>query len=1098
MKKAFLSSTAKDLTEYREAAYKAIEGLDDWHCVRMEDFGARDAMADEFCQEKVAGCDVFVGIVGHCYGSSPKGSERSYTEQEYDAAIATDKPRLMFLAPEDFPLPATLIEPDERRAKQRAFRDRVNAERIRAPFTSPDALAWRIVQAIRNWERKATGIVQELFKSRVRIVDEALFQHPASEEEVSRYYDGTQLLTWKIVAAQGVIERDQQAELLERLITPSGQIQMRCIVGEAGAGKSSLAWQLARQLTHQQDNSILQILDNTYDDIWYRLPDFWTRIQQPFYVLVDDVFRDDNVLRALKGLDPNLPLTILTTSRTNEYRGSERFPFPVERVDLLEPSSAEKTRILSKLGKEWAQLTPEQRTRLGAANQFLVLMMELATGKELIEIIRDTLNRLRQQDEVVYRAYEYLCYTYQYDFSMPASLLERLDDKGRFYRLLDKKAARGLIFPDESRPGKLQAGHPLIAEHTAMLCGRDPGSVFDEILEAVNVRSWVERRFVAHLLREMARRGTEPRLTDILDDNIAVIEDIHREGSINEMTIWRALYQHLGRQQEAEQCADMALSKEPTCGVDLTTLIGLYRERGEEDAGLRKFQQWLELAPEDHHARAIYLGLVKREGTEEQVTQAIKGTTSWLAEHPQDNFIRQRYLRMVAHKGTDEQVAQAIEEIGAWLAKHPKDKFVRRAYLTVMSRQRLAALPMLRRYLERTPEDHHVRALYLGLVERHAPDQVAQVMEETRTWLAEHPQGHDARRTYLGLVERKGTDEQVAQAIEEIGAWLTEHLQDVQVRSRYLRLVKGKGTDEQVAQAIKETTSWLAEHPQDYDVRRAYLGLVERRGTVEQVVQATEEIGAWLAEHPQDTQVRRTYLRMVARKGTDEQVAQAIEEMVAWLTEHSQDAQVCSEYLGLVRRKGTDEQVAQMITGTTSWLAQYPQDYDARKTYLGLVERRGTDEQVERVIEETTTWLAQHPQDIQVRCKYLRLVERKGTDEQVAEAIEEIGAWLAEHPTGYLVRRTYLGLVKRKGTDEQVAQAITGTTSWLAEHPHEKQDVRKTYLSLVEHRGTDEQVVRVIGETTTWLAEHPQDVQVRRTYLGLVERKGMDEQVMLV
>jgi tetratricopeptide (TPR) repeat protein len=158
MKTAFLSSTARDLAKYRDAAYKAIEGLDDWHCVRMEDFGARDAMADEFCREKAAECDVFVGIVGHCYGSSPKGSEKSYTEQEYDAAIATNTPRLMFLAPEDFPLPAYLIEPDERRAKQRAFRDRVNAERIRDTFTSPEDLAGRVRQAIYNWVQEQATV----------------------------------------------------------------------------------------------------------------------------------------------------------------------------------------------------------------------------------------------------------------------------------------------------------------------------------------------------------------------------------------------------------------------------------------------------------------------------------------------------------------------------------------------------------------------------------------------------------------------------------------------------------------------------------------------------------------------------------------------------------------------------------------------------------------------------------------------------------------------------------------------------------------------------------------------------------------------------
>ena len=135
MKAAFLSSTARDLAKYREAAYKVIEGLDDWHCVRMEDFGARDAMPNEFCRRKVTECDVFVDIVGHCYGSIPKGSDKSYTEQEYDAAVATEKPRLMFLAPGDFPLPTHLIEPDEKWAKQRAFRDRVYAKRIRDTFT---------------------------------------------------------------------------------------------------------------------------------------------------------------------------------------------------------------------------------------------------------------------------------------------------------------------------------------------------------------------------------------------------------------------------------------------------------------------------------------------------------------------------------------------------------------------------------------------------------------------------------------------------------------------------------------------------------------------------------------------------------------------------------------------------------------------------------------------------------------------------------------------------------------------------------------------------------------------------------------------------
>ena len=151
---ALLSSTGRDLAIHRDAVYQAIEGMDGYHCVRMEDFGARDWPSDEFCRAKVAECDLYIGIVGHLYGSSPEESEQSYTEREYDAAIAANRPRLMFVAPSDFPLPADLREPDDRQQQQRAFRERVDRERVRDTFASPDDLARRVVQAIRNWEQQ--------------------------------------------------------------------------------------------------------------------------------------------------------------------------------------------------------------------------------------------------------------------------------------------------------------------------------------------------------------------------------------------------------------------------------------------------------------------------------------------------------------------------------------------------------------------------------------------------------------------------------------------------------------------------------------------------------------------------------------------------------------------------------------------------------------------------------------------------------------------------------------------------------------------------------------------------------------------------------
>ncbi len=158
VRNVFLSSTARDLGPYRDAVYKAISGLDGFHCVRMEDFGARDWAADDFCRAKVAECDVFVGLIGHLYGSSPPGHETSFTEREHEAAVMAEIPRLLFLASDDLRMPPSLVEPDERRRKQESFRGRVANERIVGFFDRPDPLATLVVLALSNWQRQVEAV----------------------------------------------------------------------------------------------------------------------------------------------------------------------------------------------------------------------------------------------------------------------------------------------------------------------------------------------------------------------------------------------------------------------------------------------------------------------------------------------------------------------------------------------------------------------------------------------------------------------------------------------------------------------------------------------------------------------------------------------------------------------------------------------------------------------------------------------------------------------------------------------------------------------------------------------------------------------------
>lgn len=227
MKTVFLSSTGKDLDEYRERAYRAIEGLDGYHCVRMEDFGARDQEFDAFCRARVAGCDVFVCVVGHYRGSSPGGGEKSYTEREYDAACAEKKPRLIFLAPGDFPLPAHLIEEDEKRKAQTEFRERVSSERVRDSFSTPEDLAARVVQAIHNWAKEPRSESRPEGNGDEPVTFGALppqphFAHPYPLQPnfTGRVRERTMLTGWLTKSDQPIL----------------------ALVAFGGMGKSALAW----------------------------------------------------------------------------------------------------------------------------------------------------------------------------------------------------------------------------------------------------------------------------------------------------------------------------------------------------------------------------------------------------------------------------------------------------------------------------------------------------------------------------------------------------------------------------------------------------------------------------------------------------------------------------------------------------------------------------------------------------------------------------------------------------------------------------------------------------------------------------------------
>lgn len=174
--KAFISSTAEDLKEYREAARDAAitTGI---LPIQMEYFVASGEYAPlEACLQKVSEADVLVLIVAYRYGwvpSDQKGNEhKSITWLECEKARADGKEVLAFVVDskhawdpqwkEEYRIvtaigrreatPELLAQVQRNVDRLRAFKAWVDDIGVRAAFTSPESLRAKVSEALADWK----------------------------------------------------------------------------------------------------------------------------------------------------------------------------------------------------------------------------------------------------------------------------------------------------------------------------------------------------------------------------------------------------------------------------------------------------------------------------------------------------------------------------------------------------------------------------------------------------------------------------------------------------------------------------------------------------------------------------------------------------------------------------------------------------------------------------------------------------------------------------------------------------------------------------------------------------------------------------------
>ncbi|MGH6903603.1 MAG: DUF4062 domain-containing protein, partial [Geminicoccaceae bacterium] len=245
--RVFLSSTSRDLAAYREAVHQAIDGLPGFALVKMEDFGARDASAKDLCARLVRECDLFVGLMGHYYGSCPPGEPASFTELEYRTATAARLSRLMFVAPDDFPIPASLRESDGSFERQQALRREVMADRVVASFHTPEQLASAVTRALFVWhedQRRAQAAATTLERDATPPVgtepeaDPPMGPNPYRGLEAFRKEDAR-----RFFGREALVDQLWSAFLQLHATPADGEppVRLLAILGASGSGKSSVA-----------------------------------------------------------------------------------------------------------------------------------------------------------------------------------------------------------------------------------------------------------------------------------------------------------------------------------------------------------------------------------------------------------------------------------------------------------------------------------------------------------------------------------------------------------------------------------------------------------------------------------------------------------------------------------------------------------------------------------------------------------------------------------------------------------------------------------------------------------------------------------------
>lgn len=424
-----------------------------------------------------------------------------------------------------------------------------------------------------------------------------------SEDVLGCYRAGD--LNWAFIAAGGAIEREQEREILEMLLSPDPAFRGACITGEPGDGKSTLAWRVALKLCERG----VHVIHATTEDRspWRLLPRFWQMLQEGegedarLVMLVDDFFKQGTQLeQAWKLYRNSCPIHVLATSRSGlfaQYCSKDSGVW--NEVPIRAPSNKERIVLRQKVD-DFSDTQAAQKANesvFESATGMLMAVNALTGGAGIERRAEDDFDALAH-DPSLRIGFGWICFARQFQLSFPTSLLERLG----YYRIYERPELRGRVFVEA---GSVRyPNHPEYAQRFVRKLFRAPTVWIAEIAEAIDVTNAGERAFFLRILE--ANRVELP--TGLASLGSTAIERIR--GLVNllkapsEITSWRRLLSDIHERELAETCAlGLGPTASPLCRLeDAFSLLESYNDLADAHTAILRLAGFVKSNP---HALSV-------------------------------------------------------------------------------------------------------------------------------------------------------------------------------------------------------------------------------------------------------------------------------------------------------------------------------------------------------------------------------------------------------------------------------------------------------------------------------------------------------------